>query len=85
MSESGLDCALTYRVSPTAWILLKADEYVHTDIEVTEHQALREEKVREEIARRVGRVRGGFSEHEFQELVSKMAERQLRDERRQRW
>jgi hypothetical protein len=67
------------------WIQLKADKYVHTALEPTEHQALREEKVREEIARRLSCVCGDFSEHDFQELVSKMAERQLQDERRQRW
>jgi hypothetical protein len=85
MSESGLHCAMTYRVYSIAWILLKATKYVQTDIELTEHQALREDKVRDDIARRLSCVCGNFSEREFQELVSKMAERQLLDERRQRW
>jgi hypothetical protein len=85
LSENGPHCAVTYCVSPNVWIQLKADKFVQTDIDLIEHQPLREDKVREEIARRLGRVCGNFSEHEFQELVSKMAERQLRDERRQRW
>jgi hypothetical protein len=85
MSESGPHCALTYLVSPTVWKQVKLDKFVHTDIDLSDHQALREDKVREEIARRLSCICGNFSEHEFQELVSKMAERQLRDERRQRW
>ena len=85
MSESGPYCAMTYGVSPTVWIQLEADKYVQADAELTEHQALREDKVRDEIARRLRCVCGNFSEHEFQELVSKMAERQLLDERRLRW
>ena len=67
------------------WIQLKADKYAPPDIDLAEHQALREEKVRDEIARRLSCVCGNFSEHEFQALVTKMAERQLLDERRQRW
>jgi hypothetical protein len=59
--------------------------YIEADSEPTPRQANREDKVRDEIARRLSRVCGNFSENEFQELVSKMAERQLRDERRQRW
>ena len=85
MSESGPYCAMTYGVSPAVWIQLKADKYAQVDSELIEHQALREEKVRSEIARRLSCVCGNFSEREFQELVSKMAERQLLDERRQRW
>jgi hypothetical protein len=60
-------------------------ESIRTDSEPGQHRALREEKVRGEIARRLAGVCGNFSEREFQELVSKMAERQLLDERRQRW
>ena len=85
MSESGPYCAMTYGVSPAVRIQLKADKYAQVDSELIEHQALREEKVRSEIARRLSCVCGNFSEREFQELVSKMAERQLLDERRQRW
>jgi len=64
---------------------VEADKYVNADTELAEHQALREDKVRDDIARRLSCVCGNFSEREFQELVSMMAERQLRDERRQRW
>jgi hypothetical protein len=67
------------------WIELEPDKYAHTDTELTDHQAPRETKVRHEIARRLSCVCGNFSEREFEELVRKMAERQLRDERRQRW
>jgi hypothetical protein len=85
MSENGPYCALTYGVYPTVWFQLKADKYTQPDPELIEHQALREEKVRDEIARRLRCVCGNFSAREFQELVSKMAERQLLDERRHRW
>jgi acetylornithine deacetylase/succinyl-diaminopimelate desuccinylase-like protein len=85
MSGNGPQCALPDGVSAAVWIRLNPQKYVQTDIELIEHQALREDKVREEIARRLSCVCGNFSEHDFQELVSKMAERQLLDERRQRW
>ena len=85
LSESGPYCAMTYRVSPNVWIQLKAHKYVQADFEPMAHQALREDKVRDEIARRLSCACGNFSEGEFQELVTKMAERQLLDERRQRW
>ena len=87
MSESGPHCASTYLVSPTAWtqVIPNKYAYIEADSEPVRHQALREDKVRDEIAQRLSRVCGNFSEHEFQELVSKMAERQLLDERRQRW
>jgi hypothetical protein len=64
---------------------LESEKYPNIDVALTEHHAVREEKVRDEIARRVRCVCGNFSEQEFQELVSKMAERQLLDERRRRW
>jgi len=69
------------------WIQLEPNKYayIETASEPIQHQALREEKVRSEIARRLSCVCGNFSEREFNELVSKMAERQLLDERRQRW
>jgi hypothetical protein len=87
MSECGPYCAVTYLVSPTAWtqVIPNKYAYIEADSEPVRHQALREDKVRDEIARRLSRVCSNFSEREFQELVSKMAERQLLDERRQRW
>jgi hypothetical protein len=64
---------------------LEADKYTPADMDLAAHQALREEKVRKDIARRLSGVCGDFSEPEFRALVTKMAERQLLDERRQRW
>jgi hypothetical protein len=87
MSESGSHCAVTYPVFATVWIQVIPNKYasIEADSEPTRHQVHREDIIRDEIARRLGRVCGNFSQDEFQELVSKMAERQLRDERRQRW
>jgi hypothetical protein len=85
MRESGPYCALTHVVFRMVWAPLNPETYAQTDADLIEHQALREDKVREEIARRLSRVRGNFSDHDFQTLVSLMAERQLLDERRQRW
>jgi hypothetical protein len=87
MSGNGLQCAVTYLVSSPAWtqVIPNKYSYIEADSEPVRHQALREDKVRDEIARRLSRVCGNFSEQEFQELVAKMAERQLQDERRQRW
>ena len=85
MSENGLHCAMTYAASPTGCSQLKLEKYTHTETDLSEHLGLREDKIRDEIARRLSCVCGNFSEQEFKELVSKMAERQLLDERRQRW
>lgn len=64
---------------------LKSQEKVYTDSALTELHALREKEVREEIARRLRRVCGNFSQQDFDRLVQKMAERQLRGERRLVW
>jgi len=85
MSENGPHCAMTYFAFPTSGFSLEPEKYADIDTELTEHDALREDKVRDEIARRLRCICGNFSEAEFQELVSKMAERQLLDERRLRW
>ncbi|HEY4734493.1 MAG TPA: hypothetical protein VIH53_08080 [Gemmatimonadaceae bacterium] len=42
----------------------------------------RREKVRADIAKRIGRVCGHFSEKELTELVDLMTDRQIRGERR---
>lgn len=78
---------MTYDAVAAGWMKVIPNKYsyIEADSEPTGHQAHREDRVRDEIARRLSRVCGNFSENEFQELVSKMAERQLRDERRQRW
>jgi len=52
---------------------------------LSELHALREKEVREEIATRLRHVCGNFSRDEFDRLVQKMAERQLKDERRLVW
>ena len=64
---------------------LKSQEKVYTDSALTELHALREKEVREEIATRLRCVCGNLSDDEFDRLVQKMAERQLRDERRLVW
>ena len=85
LSENGLHCALTHNVFPTSGFQVNPDKNTEIGTDLTDHQSLREDKVRDEIARRLSCVCGNFSEREFRELVSKMAERQLLDERRQRW
>ena len=60
-------------------------EKVYTDSSLSELHALREKEVREEIAGRLRCVCGNFSHDDFDRLVQKMAERQLRDERRLIW
>jgi hypothetical protein len=64
---------------------LASEEKIYTDSVISELHALREQQVREEIARRLRRVCGCFSDEDFEKLVQKMAERQLRDERRLVW
>ena len=60
-------------------------EKVYTDSALLELHALREKQVREEIATRLRCVCGDFSPDDFDRLVQKMAERQLRDERQPVW
>jgi hypothetical protein len=60
-------------------------EKVYTDSALSELHALREKEVREEIATRLRCVCGNFSHEDFDRLVQKMAERQVRDERRLVW
>jgi hypothetical protein len=60
-------------------------EKVYTDSRLAELHALREKEVREEIAGRLRCVCGNLSHDEFDRLVQKMAERQVRDERRLVW
>ncbi|HVS59077.1 MAG TPA: hypothetical protein VHE82_00140 [Gemmatimonadaceae bacterium] len=64
---------------------MESQEKVYIDSALTELHALREKEVREEIARRLRGVCGNFSQQDFDRLVQKMAERQLRDERRPVW
>jgi hypothetical protein len=60
-------------------------EKVYTDSALSELHALREKEVREEIATRLRHVCGNLSHDEFDRLVRKMAERQVKDERRLVW
>jgi hypothetical protein len=60
-------------------------EKVYTDSSLSRLHALREKEVREDIATRLRCVCGNFSDDDFDRLVHKMAERQLRDERRPVW
>ncbi|HXL86479.1 MAG TPA: hypothetical protein VN927_04680 [Gemmatimonadaceae bacterium] len=64
---------------------MEAQEKIYTDSALSELHALREKQVREEIASRLRGVCGNFSQEDFDRLVKKMAERQLRDERRLVW
>jgi hypothetical protein len=60
-------------------------EKVYTDSSLSRLHALREKEVREDIATRLRCVCGNFSDDDFDRLVQKIAERQLRDERRPVW
>ncbi|MEO8909417.1 MAG: hypothetical protein ABI408_04240 [Gemmatimonadaceae bacterium] len=64
---------------------MNPEKHPFTDTGLPELHALREEQVRDEIARRLRCICGNFSEHDFQELVSQMAERQLKGERKLVW
>jgi hypothetical protein len=63
---------------------LKPQEKVNTD-SLSELHALREKQVREEITKRLRSVCVNFPQEDFDRLVKKMAERQVRDERRLVW
>jgi hypothetical protein len=63
---------------------LKPQEKVNTD-SLSELHALREKQVCEEIAKRLRSVCVNFPQEDFDRLVKKMAERQVRDERRLVW
>jgi hypothetical protein len=58
---------------------------VYSDTALSELHALREKEVREEIATRLRTVCGNFPKEDFDRLVKKIAERQVRDERRLVW
>ncbi len=60
-------------------------EKVYTDSALSEVHALREKEVREEIATRLRCVCDNLPQDDFDRLVQKMAERQVRDERRLVW
>jgi hypothetical protein len=64
---------------------LGSEELVFTDAGLAEVHSLREKAVREDIARRIRHVCSEFSAAEFEELVSLMAARQVKCERRPTW
>jgi len=64
---------------------MDSDEQTYTEHGITELHALREKKVREEIAGRLRGVCANFSDEDFQRLVGDMARRQVKDERRLIW
>jgi hypothetical protein len=74
---------VTY-VSFVAHIQLEPEK-AYTDSALLEVHALREQEVREEIAVRLRCVCADFSHEDFDRLVHKMAERQVKDERRPVW
>jgi hypothetical protein len=61
------------------------EEYAYSDSGLAEVHSLREKVVREEISRRLRGVCSNFSDDEFERLVTLMAARQVRCERRQSW
>ncbi len=64
---------------------MESDEYVYSESGIAEIHSLRENAVREDIARRLKGVCSNFSDDEFDRLVRLMAARQVRCERRQSW
>jgi len=82
--ENGPDCAVTYFVFFCSGRFLRSDELALSESAVAEH-SLREKTVREDIARRLGHICCDFSADEFEKLVSLMAARQVKCERRSTW
>jgi hypothetical protein len=64
---------------------LGSEEHPFSDSTLDEIHSLREKAVREDIARRLKRVCNSFPEDEFEELVTKMADRQVKRERLLIW
>jgi hypothetical protein len=65
--------------------LLGSEEHAFSSLSLAEVHSLREKAVREDIARRLGHICSDFSPDEFDKLVSMMAERQVKCERRATW
>ncbi|HEV7837259.1 MAG TPA: hypothetical protein VGO75_04260 [Gemmatimonadaceae bacterium] len=64
---------------------LGSAEHGFTQSSLDETHSLREKAVREDIARRLGQICSDFSADEFEKLVSLMAARQVKCERRPIW
>lgn len=65
--------------------VLGSEEHAFSDPTLEEIHSLREKAVREDIARRLKPVCSNFPDDEFQKLVTVMADRQVKRERRLVW
>lgn len=64
---------------------LGSEEHAFSDSTLDEIHSLREKAVREDIARRLKGVCSNLPDDEFQKLVTVMADRQVKRERRLIW
>jgi hypothetical protein len=83
--ENGPDCAVTYFVFFSSGRFLGSEEHAFSNSALADAHSLREKAVREDIARRLGHICSDFSADEFEKLVSLMAARQVKCERRATW
>jgi hypothetical protein len=67
------------------WRFVDSEQGFFADSAVREVHAVREKAVRDDIARRVRPACSHCSEEEFNELVRKMADQQVRSERKLSW
>jgi hypothetical protein len=65
--------------------VLETGEHVYSESGMAQVHALHEQKVRDDIARRLRTVCANFSDDDFEKLVKLMAARQVSCERRQSW
>jgi hypothetical protein len=64
---------------------LESAEHGFSSLSLAEVHSLREKAVREDIALRLGHICSDFPPDEFKKLVSLMAARQVKCERRATW
>ena len=83
--ENGPDCAVTYFAFFSSGRVLRSEEHAFSESALAEVHSLREKAVREDIARRLGHICSDFSADEFEKLISLMAARQVKCERRSTW
>jgi hypothetical protein len=84
--EYGPDSAVSYFVIfQQRSSLLGSEDHVFSDSGLAEVHSLREKAVREDIARRLRHACSCFPPEEFEDLVSLMAARQVKGERRSTW
>ena len=83
--KNGPNRAVTYFVFFSSGRLLGSEEHAFSDSALADVHSLREKAVREDIARRLGHICSDFSPDEFKKLVSLMAARQVKCERRATW